>query len=112
MPSRPFIDDMPSRTKADLVGVVQGRYRTELARWSRVLCRFLSTLAPARNAEFMAAKGAAIHLPQTELTAPTLATLLRSLTRDRLLAIAQAARSVGRPDATAVVASVIERVAA
>jgi UDP-N-acetylglucosamine:LPS N-acetylglucosamine transferase len=37
---------------------------------------------------------------------------LRSLTRDRLLGMAEAARSVGRPNATAVVASVIEKVAA
>jgi UDP-N-acetylglucosamine--N-acetylmuramyl-(pentapeptide) pyrophosphoryl-undecaprenol N-acetylglucosamine transferase len=60
----------------------------------------------------MAANGAAIHLPQSELEPSRLADLLRSLTRDRLLAMAVAARSVGKPDATKTVASIIEKVAA
>ena len=59
------------------------------------------------NAEFMAGKGAALHLPQTELTAERLATLLEGLTRPRLLAMANAARALGRPDATATVAAVL-----
>ncbi len=64
------------------------------------------------NAEFMASSGAAIHLPQSELTASRLAELLRTLTRDRLLAMAQAARSLGKPNATQMVAAVLENVAA
>jgi UDP-N-acetylglucosamine--N-acetylmuramyl-(pentapeptide) pyrophosphoryl-undecaprenol N-acetylglucosamine transferase len=80
-----FIDDMPGRyAKADLV-----------------VCR-----AGAITVSELATGGVA------SVTAPTLASLLCSLTRDRLLAMAHAARSVGRPDATAVVASVIEKVAA
>lgn len=64
------------------------------------------------NAEFMANRNAAIHLPQTELTPQRLADLLRNLTRERLLALAEAARTLGKPDATATVAAVIEKVAA
>ncbi|MDQ3215172.1 MAG: UDP-N-acetylglucosamine--N-acetylmuramyl-(pentapeptide) pyrophosphoryl-undecaprenol N-acetylglucosamine transferase, partial [Pseudomonadota bacterium] len=64
------------------------------------------------NAQFMAANDAAIHLPQSELNAPRLAELLTTLTRDRLLAMAHAAHSLGRPDATDRVAAVIEKVAA
>ncbi|MGH6623371.1 MAG: glycosyltransferase, partial [Burkholderiaceae bacterium] len=64
------------------------------------------------NAEFMAGHGAAIHLPQAELTPQRLADLLRNLTRERLLALAEAARALGKPDATATVAAVIEKVAA
>ncbi len=78
--------------------------------WFRLWCRRQSH--QRANAEFMAAHGAAIHLPQTELNAPKLADLLRSLTRDRLLAMAVSARSVGKPDATQNVAAIIERVAA
>jgi len=113
-----FIDDMPARyAKADVVVCRAGAITvSELAAGgvaSVLVPLVVSTTSHQRaNAEFMAAKGAAIHLPQTELTAPMLASLLRSLTRDRLLGMAEAARSVGRPDATAVVASVIEKVAA
>lgn len=113
-----FIDDMSARyAKADVVVCRAGAITvSELAAGgvaSVLVPLVVSTTSHQRaNAEFMAAKGAAIHLPQTELTAPMLASLLRSLTRDRLLGMAEAARLVGRPDATAVVASVIEKVAA
>ena len=112
-----FIDDMPDRyTKADLVVCRAGAITvSELAAGgvaSVLIPLVASTTTHQRaNAEFMAARGAAIHLPQAELSAPKLADLLQSLTRDRLLAMAQAARSLGKPDATATVASVIEKVA-
>ncbi|HJW51554.1 MAG TPA: undecaprenyldiphospho-muramoylpentapeptide beta-N-acetylglucosaminyltransferase [Burkholderiaceae bacterium] len=64
------------------------------------------------NAEFMAARNAAIHLPQSDLTAERLAGLLVGLERPKLLAMAEAARAVGRPRATETVATVIEKVAA
>jgi UDP-N-acetylglucosamine--N-acetylmuramyl-(pentapeptide) pyrophosphoryl-undecaprenol N-acetylglucosamine transferase len=53
-----------------------------------------------------------VHLPQVELTAARLAGLLDGLTRERLLEMAKAARTQGRPDATATVAAVIEKVVA
>jgi len=63
------------------------------------------------NAKFLSARGAAILLPQTELSAPRLADLLRGLTRERLLAMAQRAREAARPDASARVADVCEAIA-
>jgi len=64
------------------------------------------------NAEFMAVRNAAIHLPQSDLTAERLAGLLAGLERPKLLAMAEAARAVGKPRATETVATVIEKVAA
>ena len=64
------------------------------------------------NAEFMAARNAAIHLPQSDLTAERLAGLLAGLERPKLLAMAEAARAVGKPRATETVATVIEKIAA
>jgi UDP-N-acetylglucosamine--N-acetylmuramyl-(pentapeptide) pyrophosphoryl-undecaprenol N-acetylglucosamine transferase len=51
------------------------------------------------NARFLVAAGAAQMIPQAELTAERLATELASLARERLLAMAVAARKVGRTDA-------------
>ncbi|MBK5103239.1 MAG: undecaprenyldiphospho-muramoylpentapeptide beta-N-acetylglucosaminyltransferase [Burkholderiales bacterium] len=56
------------------------------------------------NAEFLSARGAAILLPQSELSAQRLADLLRGLTRERLLEMAEKARALGKPDATEAVA--------
>ena len=113
-----FIDNMPDRyAKADVVVCRAGAITvSELAAAgvaSVLVPLVVSTTSHQRaNAEFMAANDAAIHLPQSELSASRLADLLRSLTRDRLLAMAVAARSIGKPDATRMVASVIEKVAA
>jgi UDP-N-acetylglucosamine--N-acetylmuramyl-(pentapeptide) pyrophosphoryl-undecaprenol N-acetylglucosamine transferase len=56
------------------------------------------------NARFLADKSAAVLLPQNELTPRKLADLLLSFTRERLLEMARLARSLGKPDATRVVA--------
>ena len=56
------------------------------------------------NARFLADRGAAVLVPQHELTPQKLADLLRGFTRETLLAMAQKARSVAKPDATRVVA--------
>ncbi|HEX4583278.1 MAG TPA: undecaprenyldiphospho-muramoylpentapeptide beta-N-acetylglucosaminyltransferase [Burkholderiaceae bacterium] len=63
------------------------------------------------NAEFLASRGAALHVPQERFDAQALAQLLGGLTREQILAIAQRARSLGHPDATAAVASAIESLA-
>ncbi|MBC8119518.1 MAG: undecaprenyldiphospho-muramoylpentapeptide beta-N-acetylglucosaminyltransferase [Burkholderiaceae bacterium] len=113
-----FIDDMPTRyALADVVVCRAGAITiSELAVAgvaSVLVPLIVSTTSHQRdNAEYMAAHDAAIHLPQAGLTAQVLADLLRDLTRARLLLIAQAARSIGRPDATERVAAAIERVAA
>ena len=56
------------------------------------------------NARFLADRGAALLIPQSELTAQRLAEALGGFTRERLLAMAQAARAAGRPEATRSVA--------
>jgi UDP-N-acetylglucosamine--N-acetylmuramyl-(pentapeptide) pyrophosphoryl-undecaprenol N-acetylglucosamine transferase len=63
------------------------------------------------NAEFLASRGAALHVPQERFDAPALAQLLGGLTRGQIVAIAQRARSLGHPDATAAVAAAIESLA-
>ena len=69
----------------------------------------VSTTAHQRdNALFMAQHGAAIHLPQTELTPARLATLLQGLERSSLLAVAEKAHGLARPRAAARVADEIE----
>jgi UDP-N-acetylglucosamine--N-acetylmuramyl-(pentapeptide) pyrophosphoryl-undecaprenol N-acetylglucosamine transferase len=56
----------------------------------------------------MAGQGAAVHLPQSELTAPRLAETLRGLDRSALLTMAKRARALARPRAAARVADEIE----
>jgi UDP-N-acetylglucosamine--N-acetylmuramyl-(pentapeptide) pyrophosphoryl-undecaprenol N-acetylglucosamine transferase len=58
------------------------------------------------NARFLADRGAALLMPQRELTAQRLAEVLGGTTRERLLAMAQAARAAGKPEATRTVAQV------
>ncbi len=64
------------------------------------------------NAAWMASHGAAIHLPQSELTDERLSDLLASLTRETLLAMATKARALARPHAAARVADEIEAMVA
>ncbi|APR03732.1 undecaprenyldiphospho-muramoylpentapeptide beta-N-acetylglucosaminyltransferase [Thauera chlorobenzoica] len=58
------------------------------------------------NARFLAARGAAYLLPQTELTPERLAGILASLDRGRLLQMAGHARALARPQAAAQAAEV------
>ncbi len=57
------------------------------------------------NAKFLSLAGAAILLPQGEMNPETLS-LLHTLSRPQLLQMAEKARELARPDATAAVASV------
>jgi UDP-N-acetylglucosamine--N-acetylmuramyl-(pentapeptide) pyrophosphoryl-undecaprenol N-acetylglucosamine transferase len=69
----------------------------------------VSTTAHQRdNAMFMAQYGAAIHVPQAELSAEKLSGLLQSLDRPALQAMAERARALARPRAAARVADEIE----
>lgn len=52
------------------------------------------------NARFLSDHGAAILLPQKELLPEKLAALLKTMTRETLLAMAEKARSLAKPDAT------------
>ena len=73
----------------------------------------VSTTAHQRdNAEYMAVHGAALHLPQPELSPERLAALLAGLHRDALCAMATQARALARPQAAARVADQIEQMVA
>jgi UDP-N-acetylglucosamine--N-acetylmuramyl-(pentapeptide) pyrophosphoryl-undecaprenol N-acetylglucosamine transferase len=105
-----FIDDMARRyAEADLVICRAGATTiAELAAGGMP-----SVLVPyphavddhqSANARFLADRGAAILLPQERLTPEGLATLIRSLDRDALLAMAIKARAMGKPEAARTVA--------
>jgi UDP-N-acetylglucosamine--N-acetylmuramyl-(pentapeptide) pyrophosphoryl-undecaprenol N-acetylglucosamine transferase len=107
-----FIDDMAGRYGAADVVICRAGALTvaELA-----CAGVASILVPfpyavddhqTANAKFLSARGAAILLPQAELSAERLADLLRGLTRERLLEMAEKARALGKPDATEAVARV------
>jgi UDP-N-acetylglucosamine--N-acetylmuramyl-(pentapeptide) pyrophosphoryl-undecaprenol N-acetylglucosamine transferase len=112
---RPFIDDMARELAGCDVVVCRAGAVTvsELcaAGVAGVLVPLVvSTTAHQRdNAQWMAGQGAALHLPQAELTPASLAALLGSLTRERLLALATRARALARPHAAARVADEIEK---
>lgn len=111
----PFIDDMPRRlADCDLMVCRAGAITvSELCAAgvpALLVPLVVSTTAHQRdNAEFMADHGAALHLPQTDLTPARLAALLRGMDRDELLAMAEKARALARPHAAARVADEIER---
>jgi len=63
-------------------------------------------------ARFLADRGAALLIPQADLTAKQLADVLGGLTRERLLAMAQAARAAGKPEAARSVAQACMELAA
>jgi UDP-N-acetylglucosamine--N-acetylmuramyl-(pentapeptide) pyrophosphoryl-undecaprenol N-acetylglucosamine transferase len=111
---RPFIDDMPAQLAACDVMVCRAGAVTvsELcaAGVPAVLVPLIaSTTAHQRdNASWMAGQGAAVHLPQTELSPQALADTLRGLSREALLAMAEKARSLAQPRAAARVADEIE----
>lgn len=110
----PFIDDMAARyAAADVVLCRAGAITvTELcvAGVAAVLVPLVAATTDHQraNAQFLAAHGAAIHLPQADFTPAALAALLRSLTRERLCGMAVNARRLGKPDATARVVFEIE----
>jgi UDP-N-acetylglucosamine--N-acetylmuramyl-(pentapeptide) pyrophosphoryl-undecaprenol N-acetylglucosamine transferase len=64
------------------------------------------------NARFLVDRGAALLIPQKELTPDKLASVLGELTREKLLEMAQKARAAGKPEATRTVAEVCMRMAA
>jgi UDP-N-acetylglucosamine--N-acetylmuramyl-(pentapeptide) pyrophosphoryl-undecaprenol N-acetylglucosamine transferase len=113
-----FINDMPQQLAACDVMLCRAGAITvsELcaAGVPALLVPFIaSTTAHQRdNAMWMAAQGAAVHLPQSELTAESLAKTLAGLSRDGLLLMAQKARALARPHAAARVADEIEKLVA
>ena len=105
-----FIDDMARRyAEADLVICRAGAVTiAELSAGGMA-----SALVPfpfavddhqTANARFLADRGAAVLLPQKELTPERLAELIRKMDRATLLQMARNARSLGKPEAAKVVA--------
>jgi len=105
-----FIDDMARRyAEADLVICRAGAVTiAELSAggMASILVPFPYAVDDHQtaNARFLAEKGAAILVPQREMTAEKLAALIGSLDRTQLLEMAKKARALGRPDAAALVA--------
>ena len=114
----PFIDDMASRyAAADLVVCRAGA--TTIAELTAA--GVASVLVPfphavddhqTMNARYLAERHAALLIPQSEFTAHRFAELLAQFKREKLLAMARAARKAGRPDATRAVAEVCMELAA
>jgi len=109
-----FIDDMAARYAwADVVICRAGAITVaELcaAGVASVLVPFIaSTTSHQRdNAGWMASIGAAIHQPQNELNVDALASLIKTLTRERCLHMADAAYRHGKRDANEAIAQVLE----
>ncbi len=114
----PFIDDMPARLAAcDLMlcraGAITVSELCAAGVPALLVPLVVSTTAHQRdNAAWMAAQGAAVHLPQASLTPQSLADALRVLDRVGLLAMATKARALARPHAAARVADEIEKLVA
>jgi UDP-N-acetylglucosamine--N-acetylmuramyl-(pentapeptide) pyrophosphoryl-undecaprenol N-acetylglucosamine transferase len=108
----PFIDDIAGRyAETDLIVCRAGA--TTIAEIAAA--GIASVLVPyphavddhqTINARFLAERRAALLIPQGELSARRLADAISGLTRERLLAMAQAARAAGKPEATRAVAQV------
>ncbi|HSF48466.1 MAG TPA: undecaprenyldiphospho-muramoylpentapeptide beta-N-acetylglucosaminyltransferase [Burkholderiales bacterium] len=105
-----FIDDMAARyAQCDLVICRAGALTVaELAAAGipSILVPFPHAVDDHQtvNARYLSQSGAAILLPQSELTPEKLADTLSGLDREKLLRMALAARALGKPEATAKVA--------
>ena len=114
---RPFLDDMASAyASADVVICRAGALTiAELAAAgvASILIPFPFAVDDHQtyNAKFLSERGAAILLPQKELSAASLARYLQALDREKLLAMAVQARALAKPEAALSVAKVCEELA-
>jgi len=112
-----FIDDMAhAYAAADLVicraGAITVSELTAAGVASVLVPLVASTTSHQRNnAQWMAKQNASIHMPQTEMRAQSLATLLETLTRGACLTMAVAARHAGKRNANDAIADVLESLA-
>ncbi|WP_374568881.1 undecaprenyldiphospho-muramoylpentapeptide beta-N-acetylglucosaminyltransferase [Ideonella sp.] len=112
---QPFIDDMAAYLEiCDLIvcraGAITVSELCAAGVASVLVPLVVSTTAHQKdNAAWMAERGAALHLPQAELTPQRLAQTLQDMDRGKLLAMAQKAKTLARPQAAAKVADEIER---
>lgn len=114
----PFIDDMAARLAAcDVVICRAGAITVSelcVAGVASVLVPLVvgTTAHQKDNAQWLAERHAALHLPQPQFSPAALAELLAGLSRERLLGMAGQARLLGRREAAARVADEVERIAA
>ena len=114
---KPFLDDMAvCYADADLVVCRAGALTVaELAAAgvASILIPFPFAVDDhqTHNAHFLSGHGAAILLPQQELSAEILARYLQGLDREKLLAMAVQARALAKPEAALTVAKVCEELA-
>lgn len=112
---RPFIDDMAQAlADCDVVicraGAVTVSELCAAGVPAVLVPLVVSTTSHQKdNAAWMARHGAAVHLPQDELTAQSLSELMQSWSRSQLLGMAQCARALARPHAAQRVADELER---
>jgi UDP-N-acetylglucosamine--N-acetylmuramyl-(pentapeptide) pyrophosphoryl-undecaprenol N-acetylglucosamine transferase len=112
-----FIDDMAGAyAAADVVicraGAITLSELTAAGVASVLVPLVASTTSHQRdNARWMAQQRAAIHLPQTDMNAASLAALLQGLTREACQEMALAARAAGKRDANEAIAQVLEKLA-
>jgi UDP-N-acetylglucosamine--N-acetylmuramyl-(pentapeptide) pyrophosphoryl-undecaprenol N-acetylglucosamine transferase len=110
-----FIDDMAEQlAQADLIlcraGAVTVSEICAAGLPSVLIPLVVSTTSHQRdNARFLAQHGAAVHLPQEDLSAEGVYQLLKSMDREALLEMAEKARALARPRAASRVADEIER---
>jgi UDP-N-acetylglucosamine--N-acetylmuramyl-(pentapeptide) pyrophosphoryl-undecaprenol N-acetylglucosamine transferase len=110
----PFIDDMAQRlAECDVIvcraGAITVSELCAAGVASVLVPLVVSTTSHQRdNAQWMAAQGAAVQLPQSELTPRHLADVLAGLTRESLLAMSMKARALARPKAASRVADELE----
>lgn len=114
----PFIDDMAARYAwCDLLVCRAGALtiaEITAAGVASVLVPFPAAVDDHQtgNAKFLSHAGAAILLPQAEATPQKLADILISMSREKLLVMATAARKLAKPNATQIAAEVCMRAAA
>lgn len=113
----PFIDDMAARYRWCDVLVCRSGAITVAEITAAGVASVLFPLPwfvadeQAANAAFLAERGAGIALKQLETKPEELASVLRGLTRARLLEMASRARALGKPDATRLCADLCEEMA-
>ncbi|MES2073130.1 MAG: undecaprenyldiphospho-muramoylpentapeptide beta-N-acetylglucosaminyltransferase [Pseudomonadota bacterium] len=109
-----FIEDMPRRyAEADLVicraGAITVSELTAAGVASILVPLVASSTSHQRdNALWMSQQQAAVHLPQNELNAASLAGQLQQMTREQCLTMAQTAYGLGRRQANETIAQVLE----
>ena len=112
-----FIHDMPRRyAEVDLVVCRAGAITvSELtaAGVASVLVPLVasSTSHQRANAEWLSAEGGAIHFPQAEMAPQKLADLVLATDRAKCVELAEAAYQLGKREATATIAAILEQIA-